>query len=155
MERMANPEKGDKPEGRGDRGDRISLVVQTAAILFLCAATAGYVLFDRAELHDLQRVAIFLGPPASAALLFVAAALGFPNLLAPGRIAFPLNLTLPIVFVLLIRVSVILWATQSSAVFRAFDPLIPALSWVGIGPLFVSAMLQCLVLSIIVIVGNR
>jgi len=155
MERMESQPKPDRPPRRVERGDRLSFLVQTAALLFLCAAGAGYILVDRSLLRSPQEYAIFLGPPASASLLFVAAGVGFPHLLSPGRLAFPLNLTLPIVFPMLIRVSVILWASPSSAVFRAFDPLMPALSWTNAGPLALSALIQAIVLSVFVVAGNR
>jgi len=155
MERKESPRKLDSASPQLKTGDRLSLLVQVAAFLFLCAAGTGYALIDRSLIRSSEEVAIFLGPPASAALLFVASGLGFPNLMSPGRLAFPLNLTLPVVFALLIRVSVILWASPSSAAFRTLDPLMPALSWAQAGPLAISALVQCAILSVFAVAANR
>lgn len=88
---------------------RLALALDCAALLFPPAAGLG-------ALHVWQRGAggVFayltvIALAAAAALLFVFIALVVPGLLAVGRIAFPLNLTLPLVYGLLLLTLHHLW----------------------------------------------
>jgi len=89
-----------------------------------------------------------LGPVGSATLLFCVAGTARPGLLGgDGVVRFPLNLTLPLVYTVLTRLSVLLWASPEQSAFRPVDPLIPALFWAQ--PMALAAMcaLQVAVLS--------
>lgn len=154
MQPPARPSNNRPVDRKPESGDRLSLVVQVAAILFACAAFSGLYLL-RGGGATFPGIWIVMGPPASAALLFVGSTLLFPNLLAPGRIAFPLNITLPVVYALLTRVSVVLWVSPTSAAFAPFDPMMPALMWSRTDALAVVALLQCAVLSTLVVAKNR
>lgn len=140
---------------QSERADRFGFVVQTAALLFACSAFAGYVVAMREEYRAYPALAVFLGPPAAGAVLFIGAVLGFPDLLGGSRIAFPMNFTLPVVFALLTRVALVVWASQSSAAFRPFDPIVPALVWEQTTPLVAAALVQCGVLSGIAALAKR
>ncbi len=140
---------------QSEKADRFGFVVQTAALLFFCSGLGGAFVAMREEYKAFPALAIFLGPPAAGAVLFIGAVLGFPDLLGGGRIAFPMNLTLPIVFALLTRVALVVWASQSSAAFRPFDPIVPALVWQETTPLIAAALVQCAVLSGIAALAKR
>lgn len=154
MRPSSRPSNSRPVDRKPDSGDRLGLVVQLAAILFVCAAASGLYLL-RGGGATFTGMWIVMGPPASAGLLFVGSTLLFPNLLAPGRIAFPLNVTLPIVYALLTRVSVVLWASPASAAFAPYDPMVPALIWSRTDALAVVALLQCAVLSAVVVAKSR
>ncbi|AIE85043.1 hypothetical protein [Fimbriimonas ginsengisoli] len=130
-----------------DRGERVALIVRTACLLFATAVSVGFLLADHREYRQLRDYAVLLGPIASATLIFIAVSLARPNLHAPGRLVFPLTITLPVVFVLLVRVSVVLWTSPEGSAFRASDALLPALAWTHPLRLAVLALTQCAVLT--------
>jgi hypothetical protein len=135
--------------------DRVGLIVRTAGWLFLSSAALGYFLLNRAEYPALRDYAVVLGPLASATLVYIAASLAIRDLHAPGRLVFPLNLTLPVVFTLLIRVSVILWASPSGPAFRTPDALLPALVWTNPLALALLALIQCALLTLLSFVSRE
>jgi len=103
--------------------------MQTAVPMMVCGGVLGAALLDRTTFHTWRDFGVMLGPVASASLLFIAASLFAPSLVPSGRLVWPQNLTLPVVFAMLVRVSVILWASPPNAIFQPLDPLRPALVW--------------------------
>lgn len=137
------------------RGELLNLAAQLGAVLFLIAAVVGYLCLDRSQFNSWQDLAVLAGPVASASLLFVAAAMFAPGLLAPRRLAFPLNVTLPIVFAALVRASVVLWLSPQSAVFATQEALRPAMVWTRPFPLIYAAVAQCFVLSCFALTARK
>jgi hypothetical protein len=125
----------------------VVLIVQTAATLFAVAATFGLVRLRQMGLSGREPTVVVLALPISATLLYVLAAFTLPGLLATGRVRFPLNLTLPVVFIALTLVSVVLWTTTGSAAFQIPEALQVARLWTQPGILATVALAQALALT--------
>ncbi|MGV3614642.1 MAG: hypothetical protein ACO1SV_04820 [Fimbriimonas sp.] len=97
--------------------------------MFSVAAAFGYVRLRQMGVMGFEPTVVVLALPISATLLYVLMTFLVPSLLAPGRIAFPLNLTLPVVYAALTVASVVLWTTTGSAVFQVPDVLQVAQLW--------------------------
>jgi hypothetical protein len=89
----------------------------------------GLLVVDRRALHGIEPALILTGPIFSSTLLGGVVLLCFPQAVPGGRVEFPLNVTMPVVFALFVRASVILWTSPQSAIFQPADPLRPALAW--------------------------
>lgn len=129
------------------RDAHAALIVQISTWLFFSAAVFGYFILDRKSYPLARDYAISLGPVASATLIYLAISFGIRELHAPGRLVFPLNLTLPLIFVMLIRVAVILWTSPTGAAFRTPEALAPALIWTNPLALTILALVQIGLLS--------
>ena len=125
----------------------VVLILQTAVTLFAVAAAFGLVRLRQLGLSGREPTVVILALPISATLLYVLAAFTLPSLLAPGRLRFPLNLTLPVVFVALNLVSVVLWTTTGSAAFQVPEALQVARVWTQVGTLATVAVAQALALT--------
>lgn len=100
-----------------------------ALVHLICGLAVGFAVLDRRAFAGLDPLLIMGGPVLSSALLGFALLSAVPAVLPAGRIAVPVNLTAPVVFTLLVRASVILWTSPTSAIFRPAEPLGPALLW--------------------------
>lgn len=125
----------------------VALIVQTAATLFAVAAAFGLVRLRQMGLSGREPTVVVLALPISATLLYVLAAFTIPSLLATGRVRFPLNLTLPVVFIALTLVSVVLWTTTGSAAFQIPEALQVARLWTQPAILATVALAQALALT--------
>jgi|GEM_PF-2206498 len=123
------------------------LALTCAGVLYGVASAVGAGLLWTNGVRDVLSFMVVLGVAASATILFIVAGLTVPNLFAVGRIAFPLNLTLPVVYVLLLVVSVLLWTSTGSALVLVPEPLLPARLWAVPKVLGMTAVLQCVMLS--------
>lgn len=125
----------------------VVLVLQTALTLFAVAGAFGFVRMRQLGLSGREPTVVVLALPVSATLLYVLAAFIMPSLLAPGRLRYPLNLTLPVVFVAMTLVSVVLWTTTGSAAFQVPEALQVARIWTQPSTLGVVAFAQVLTLT--------
>jgi hypothetical protein len=125
----------------------VVLVLQTALTLFAVAGAFGLVRLRQLGLSGREPTVVVLALPISATLLYVLIAFMVPSLLAPGRLRFPLNLTLPVVFVAMTLVSVVLWTTTGSAAFQVPEALQVARIWTQPSTLGVVAFAQILTLT--------
>ena len=132
-----------------------ALIVEISLWLFCTGAVLGYFLLDRKTFPAFRDYMIAIGPVATATLLYLGLSMALPDLHAPGRLGFPLNFTLPVVFVVLIRVAVILWASPSGSAFRAPDVLLPALVWTNYTALGVLLLIQIAILSVLSFLAKR
>jgi len=74
---------------------------------------------------------VILGIPAFATILFLLTAFRVSGLLAPGRIAYPLNITLPPVFAAYLVLTVLLLTSTGSSLIIPFDRLKAAMFWIS------------------------
>lgn len=123
------------------------LVLQTSATLFAVAAAFGLVRLRQLGLSSRESTVVVLALPVSATLLYVLAAFSIPSLLASRSLRFPLNLTLPLVFVALTMASVVLWTTTGSAAFQIPEALQVAKIWNQPVTLATVAVAQALALT--------
>lgn len=133
----------------------VVLVLQTALTLFAVAAAFGFVRLRQLGLSGREPTVVVLALPISATLLYVLVAFMMPSLLAPGRLRFPLNLTLPTVFVAMTLVSVVLWTTTGSAAFQVPEALQVARIWTQAPTLATVAVAQALALTGLVLLQKR
>ena len=133
----------------------VVLVLQTALTLFAVAAAFGLVRLRQLGLSGREPTVVVLALPISATLLYVLVAFIMPSLLAPGRLRFPLNLTLPMVFVAMTLVSVVLWTTTGSAAFQVPEALQVARIWMQMPTLATVAVVQALALTGLVLLQKR
>jgi hypothetical protein len=128
---------------------RIAFGIECAVLLFLGSMIAGALLWGPAEILPTRLEAIVVaGVPAMAALLLLASGALVPALFRPARRGFPLNVTLPGVFLLLKLLSLSLVTTEHVALVRSSPILEPALQWAQPLPLLTAALVQALLLTL-------
>ena len=97
--------------------------------MYGCAAGyGGYFLF-RGSTSPAHYLGIILGLPALATVFFLLTAFNVPGLLAPGRVVFPLNITLPLVFAAFVLVTEMLLTSTGSSLIIPFDRMRAAAFW--------------------------
>ena len=109
--------------------NRVLLACKCSAIMYACAAGYGGYFVWHSGLKSLAPYMVILGLPLVAALVFVGIAAIIPNLLAPGRVTFPLNLTLPFVFGALVFITVPLFTSTGNAIIVPHQQLLTARFW--------------------------
>lgn len=129
-------------------GVPIGLVLATAALLLAIALGYSFVYLDRSGVQDPASRLIVLGLPISAALLYVAIGIIVPGLFARRRLAFPLNVTLPIVYASLLVLSVLLWTSPGNALVAVNEVVRPARVWLTPYELVRLGLLQALALTV-------
>jgi hypothetical protein len=93
--------------------------------------------------------------PITACLAFIVIGLVVPSLFAVGRISFPLNITLPIVFAVLVRLFAMLWTYGPNPLVR-FEVLLAAtLIWQTWETTFIVLLAQVILLSLRTQIGRR
>lgn len=133
---------------------RLSLSLELAFVMFLCSAAVGGARTLRLPGSDTLSYAVALGVPAVAWLLLVLLACILPSLVAPGRLAFPLNFTLPIVFTALTFLVHGLVMRSGSTLTAPPDRLLPAVIWGQPGALLVALGAQIVSLSAFLMLAN-
>ncbi|MBW7927311.1 MAG: hypothetical protein H3C58_04305 [Fimbriimonadaceae bacterium] len=93
--------------------------------------------------------------PVLAAMLMVGSALIVPNLFAPYRLAFPLNVTLPVVYAVLLVVSSSLMTHMPTALEQVPPILAPVLGWQQPQILLQVAAGQFVVLSLLALLARN
>lgn len=124
-------------------------VFELTLLLFICAAAVGIWFVSRQPDANRSTYLVVVGLPVSAASLFAFSCFLVPDLVAPRRVVFPLPVTLPLVYSLLIIVSVVLWTTNGSSIVATDPTLNRAMLWSQPLPLGMTVALQCLVLSVV------
>ncbi len=97
----------------------------------------------------------FLLVPVLAAMLMVGSALLVPNLFAPYRMAFPLNVTLPVVYGFLLVVSSSLMTHMPTALEQVPPLLAPVLGWQNPQLLLQVAAGQFVVMSLLALLSRK
>ena len=130
-----------------EQGNRFSLACTCGLTMYACAAGYGGYFVFRGSSSPTQYLGVILGLPAVATILFLLTAFNIPGLLAPGRIAFPLNLTLPPVFAAYVVLTVMLLTSTGSSLIIPFDRLRVALFWTSPAVLILVTLSQILCLT--------
>ncbi len=145
----ADPTKITPPEGSPNKGSssRFILSLQCGMVMFACAA--GYGGYITWETHSLPNFpfAILYGIPAVATIFFIVAGELIPGLFAPKRLAFPLTLTLPMVFNAFILLAATLITSTGNSLIAPFEQLKVARLWQSPAVLCLVGICQILCLS--------
>ena len=126
---------------------RLTLGLELSFILFLCCAAIAVVHTLKSGAGGLLAYSVVLSVPAFAWVGLVVLSCAVPQLLSPGRLAFPLNLTLPAIFTALLLLIHALVMRTGNSIIAPSDRLLPAVMWGQ--PLFlgISFVLGALALS--------
>jgi hypothetical protein len=138
--------------------DRFALAMECAVILFLCAAIPGAFWVWRHGGQGMLAYSPAVGLPGGAALIFIAVGVTVSGLFAVDRIAFPLNVTLPIVFTTLLLATHAIWTqitTRGSSIAALPEGLREADVWAHPGLLGLTVFLQFAALSGVAVLKRR
>jgi hypothetical protein len=119
-------------------------------LLFGCSGTLGAYRIWRQGANRITDYSVAIGIPATASVALIVAALIAPNLVAPGRLRFPLNLTLPIAYLPLMLASLVMWTTNRGSIQATPEVLLPARLWAEPGLLAASFASQTILLTLLV-----
>jgi hypothetical protein len=129
-------------------GDRINLAFAIAFVLYATSAGVGYWQIPPNPENRFESLAVVLGVPATASLLFLLVSTLVPSLLGPGRLQFPLTITLPLVYTVMNIVATRMWTTMSSVILELPPVLALATLWHRPATLGIAFTLQILVLTL-------
>jgi hypothetical protein len=115
--------------------------------MYACAAGYGGYFIFRGSSSPMQYLGIILGLPAFATILYVLTAFNVPGLLAPGRLIYPLNLTLPIVFAAFVVLAEMLLTSTGSSIIIPMEKMRIATFWTSPKVLFLVTLSQILCLT--------
>lgn len=135
-------------------GRSFGFSLKIAGTFLICGFTSSALQIQRTGHIEPRDFAVLLGPLASGTVLFPLITTLVPTVLGSNRLVFPLNFTLPLIHVMLVRVAVMLWTTPQCVAFQILDPLRPALFWVQVPALGALAFAECLVLSLGILRNN-
>ena len=124
----------------------IDLILETSSVLFFCGAAYAVFALYRQGITSAIELIVATSLPAAASLLLLFAAFVVPGLYAVRRLAFPLNITLP----LLHGAMVFMLAELTRGSFGLESPpkqLVPALAWSDVVFLGLAVVLQVVVLT--------
>ena len=128
---------------------RMSLASRCALPMYACSAGyGGYVVFKDSSTPG-SYLGIILGLPAIAMALMVILTATVPDLLAPQKLVFPLNITLPLVFSSLLLLTVLLLTSTGSSLIIAHDRLRVAMFWANPTVIFLVTLSQILCLTVL------
>lgn len=97
-----------------EAGVRANPALEAVIVLFMCSAGIGLARAWKSGQDTGIDYAVMLAVPAAAALLFALITSFVPSLVAGGRLRFPLNFTLPLVYTALLALAVALIARLGS-----------------------------------------
>lgn len=131
------------------------LLIKTGLVLTAVALAYGVLRINQLGQSAEGALVLFLTVPAAATLLYWIIGLLVPSLFATGRISFPLPVTLPTVYTMLVLLTVTLVTRQSNSLFEAPRLIRVIRLWddpLGLANL---ALSQCLALTILAWVDAR
>lgn len=127
----------------------IDLILETSSVLFLCGTAFAVFSFITRGTASLIPLVIAASLPAAASLLLVIAGIMFPAIYAVRRLAFPLNITLPLMHCSMVFMLAEL-TRGSFGLERLPELLVPALAWGDVRFLALACLGQVIVLSLMV-----
>ncbi len=133
---------------------RLSLSLEICFSMFLCSAAIAVAQTWQSGKSDSLAYAVALGVPAVAWLGFVVVACAIPSLLAPGKLSFPLNVTLPVVYTGLTALVHGLVMRSGSSLTATNSRLAPAEIWGQTSTLAMALVVQVVLLSVFVSVAR-
>lgn len=126
----------------------VDLILESSSALFICGAIFAVISLFLEGIKSPIALVVATSLPAAASLLLLVVALLVPGVYAVGRLAFPLNLTLPV-----IHGSIVYMLAQltrgSFGLERPPAPLEPALAWGNPAFLGLCLVFQILLLSVL------
>ncbi len=133
---------------------RLTLGLELSFTLFLCSAAIALVHTWKSGPGNLLSYSVVLSVPAFAWVGLVVLGCSVPQLLSPGRLAFPLNLTLPAIYTALLLMVHALVMRTGNSIIAPSDRLLPAVMWGQPIFLAMSLLLGALALSAILAVAR-
>lgn len=124
----------------------IDLILETSSALFICGAGFAVISFFVRGVHDIIPLIVATSLPAAASLLLLISSLLVPGIYAVRRLAFPLNLTLPLIH----GSMVFMLAELTKGSFGMEEPpkaLLPALVWDNLPFLLLAVIFQVVLLT--------
>ncbi len=119
----------------------IDLILETSSALFICGAGFAVISLFLRGIHDVIPLIVATSLPAAASLLLLISSLLVPGIYAIRRLAFPLNLTLPLIH----GSMVFMLAELTKGSFGMEEPpraLLPALAWDNLSFLLMAVLFQ-------------
>jgi len=134
---------------------RLSFAIECAGALYITCAIIAIVTLWRASSISILPLLGTLAAPAVAALIFVLVAILIPNLTRPGRLLFPLNVTLPFLYCAFLLVILILGPGSEPEILRLRDIMEWALIWARPGMILILLGSQIVFLSVLAWRGHH
>ncbi|MCW5944006.1 MAG: hypothetical protein KIS66_17385 [Fimbriimonadaceae bacterium] len=133
----------------------LAFVTGCVSVLLIVAVAVAYGSVPEPLRQPGSPMFYYLLVPVLAAALLIGAAIPAGAMFAPFRFAFPLNLTLPIVYGVLLLVSASMVTQMPSAIERLPPQLLPALNWFQAELIAKVAGAQCGVLTVFALFGRK
>jgi hypothetical protein len=127
----------------------LSLSGISGVTMFFCAAAIGIFHLRSAGVQDTPPYAFVLAVPFMTVLAFMFVSALVPSLYAPGRLVFPLTISLPIIYCLLLIVSAVLWSSSGNSLVRPNAALDVLAIWFSPTILLLLAVIQFVALTLI------
>jgi hypothetical protein len=127
----------------------VDLILESSSALFICGAVFAIISMVLQGIHSPKALIVATSLPAAASLLLLVAALMVPGLYAVGKMAFPLNFTLPLIHGSLVY----MLAELTRGSFGLEKPpvdLQPALWWDNLSFLGLAVLFQVVLLTALV-----
>ena len=134
---------------------RFALASTCGLIMYACAAGYGGYFVLRDSSTPRVYLGVILGLPAVAMAFFLVASLLIPSLLAPRRMAFPLNFTLPPVFAAFTVLSVMLLTSTGNSLIVPYDRVRAAMFWASPFVLLLVTISQVLCLTLLTLLKSK
>jgi hypothetical protein len=130
---------------------RVGVAIQAAFALFLVSSLVAFFLLRKDPEMKTATFMLVISIPAISSLAVVALIAAIDALLPGERLAFPSNLTLPIMHVALMAVLIKLMATTPNPLEAVPDQFAPALVWERWSALLASLVGEILILSLMLL----
>ncbi len=127
----------------------LSLSGLSGLTMLFCAAGVGAYHVRSLGAHGLLPYALVLAVPSMTMVAFLFVSALAPKLFATGKLVFPLTLSLPIVYCLLLMVSTVLWTSTGNSLVRPNPALNILAIWVNPLLLVLLAVIQFVALSLV------
>jgi hypothetical protein len=130
------------------------LVFKVTFLLFMVTSIYGDYRLRQMNLRETGTMTVVIAAAGFATLLFLFLATAIPDLTAPKRLVFPLTITLPVVYGMLLLLSGVLWTSTGNALFEVPQALRAATLWSDPGALAILVVLQILTLGLVSALGD-
>jgi hypothetical protein len=124
-------------------------------MLLLCAVLIGAFRLYQEGFSGVLPYLVVLAVPFTAMAMLLGLALAVPSLTEIGRLAFPINLTFPLVFNALMLLAVTLWTQSSGSLVATHEILRPAKVWAEPAMLGASLAGQVVLLSLATVLVRK
>ena len=131
------------------KSQTVDLILESSSALFICGAAFAVITLYLMGERSVLALVVATSLPAAASLLLLLVALFLPGVYAVGKLAFPLNITLPVIHCSMIYMLAEL-TRGSFGVLRPPQQLEAALRWDSLGFLGMCLIFQILLLSALV-----